>query len=221
MKIGIIIKKFWNTLESLDFLTNIIFKNKIHYKLWDGTWDLTSLVLKKTIDNNFDKNCKKYLDIGCGHVALFGQYIKKQFPKTYVVSSDKYRNVLTCARKNISKNKHKIDLVESNLFDNISGKFDLITANLPYVPKKIKHGIEKGSVRYNSRYSGNDGTELSRLFLRQVGNYLKPNGKVYFGVNCYYIKEKDCIKLIKKNNFKIKTIVKNKFNSARVFIIEK
>ena len=67
---GKIIKKFWNTLESIDFISKFIFKNKIHYKLWDGTWDLTSLVLKKTLDNNFDANFKKYLDIGCGHVAL-------------------------------------------------------------------------------------------------------------------------------------------------------
>tara|TARA_B100000989_G_C19464104_1_gene437501 strand:+ start:455 stop:1120 length:666 start_codon:yes stop_codon:yes gene_type:complete len=221
MKIGRFIKKFWNTLESYDVLTKIIFKNKIHYKLWDGTWDLTSLVLKKTIDSDFDRNYKNYLDIGCGHVALFGQYIKKKYPKTHVVSSDKYSNVINCAKKNILKNKHKIDLIESNLFSNILGKFDLITANLPYVPKKIKHGIKKGSVRYNSRYSGNDGTELSWLFLKQVGRFLKPNGKVYFGVNCYYIKEENCMQLIKKNNFKIKKIIKKKFNSARVFIIEK
>ena len=62
MKIGRFIKKFWNTLESYDGLTKIIFKNKIHYKLWDGTWDLTSLVLKKTIDSDFDRNYKNYLD---------------------------------------------------------------------------------------------------------------------------------------------------------------
>ena len=101
MKIGRFIKKFWNTLESYDGLTKIIFKNKIHYKLWDGTWDLTSLVLKKTIDSDFDRNYKNYLDIGCGHVALFGQYIKKKYPKTHVVSSDKYSNVINCAKKNI------------------------------------------------------------------------------------------------------------------------
>ena len=52
---GKIIKNFWNTLESVDLISNLIFKNKVHYKLWDGTWDLTSLVLKKTLDNNFEK----------------------------------------------------------------------------------------------------------------------------------------------------------------------
>ena len=49
---GKLTKFFWNTLESLNFLSKIIFKNKIHYKLWDGTWDLTSLVLKKTLDKH-------------------------------------------------------------------------------------------------------------------------------------------------------------------------
>ena len=82
-------KKFWNILEFINFISKIIFKNKVHKKLWDGTWDLTSLVLKKTIDNYYEKNFKNYLDIGCGHVALFGQYVKK-YPDTNVVSSDKY-----------------------------------------------------------------------------------------------------------------------------------
>ena len=74
---GKAIKKFWNILEFINFISKIIFKNKVHKKLWDGTWDLTSLVLKKTIDNYYEKNFKNYLDIGCGHVALFGQYVKK------------------------------------------------------------------------------------------------------------------------------------------------
>tara|TARA_B100001121_G_scaffold310660_1_gene343606 strand:+ start:6225 stop:6887 length:663 start_codon:yes stop_codon:yes gene_type:complete len=216
---GKIIKKFWNTLESIDFISKFIFKNKIHYKLWDGTWDLTSLVLKKTLDNNFDANFKKYLDIGCGHVALFGQYVKKQHPKTLVISSDKYPRVLECAKKNIKKNNLKITTINSDLFKNINSKFDLITANLPYVPKKINHNIKKGSVRYNSRYSGHDGTELSKIFLKSVRKYLNKNGKVFFGVNCFYISEKKCIEMIKRYNFKIHKIIEKKFNTSKVFII--
>lgn len=218
---GKVIKKFWNILESINFISKIIFKNKVHKKLWDGTWDLTSLVLKKTIDNYYEKNFKNYLDIGCGHVALFGQYVKKKYPDTNVVSSDKYPKVIQCAKENIKKNNHNIKLINSDLFQNINSKFDLITANLPYVPKKIKHNIKKGSVRYNSRYSGNDGTELSKIFLKSVKKYLNKKGKVFFGVNCFYISEEVCIQMIKKNNFKIYKIIGIKFNTAKVFIIGK
>ena len=218
---GKIIKNFWNTLESIDFISKIIFKNKVHKKLWDGTWDLTSLVLKKTLDNYFEKSFHDYLDIGCGHVALFGQYVKKRYPQTNVISSDKYSKVLKCAGENIKKNNHNIKLINSDLFKNINSKFDLITANLPYVPKKIKHNIKKGSVRYNSRYSGNDGTDLSKIFLRSVKRYLNKKGKVFFGVNCFYISEEKCIKMIKKNNFKIYEIIGKRFNTAKVFIIGK
>ena len=218
---GKIIKNFWNTLESVDLISNLIFKNKVHYKLWDGTWDLTSLVLKKTLDNNFEKSFKNYLDIGCGHVALFGQYVKKKYPKTSVISSDKYPQVLKCAKKNIKKNNHEIKLIKSDLFKNINSKFDLITANLPYVPKKIKHNIKKGTVRYNSRYSGNDETELSKIFLKSVYKYLNKDGKVFFGVNCFYISEKKCLQMIKKYNFKIYEIIGKKFNTAKVFVIGK
>ena len=66
------------------------------------------------------------------------------------------------------------------------------------MPKKLKHNIKKGSVRYNSRYSGNDGTELSKFFLKSVKKYLNKKGKVFFGVNCFYISEEVCIQMIKK-----------------------
>ncbi|WP_415321016.1 methyltransferase [Candidatus Pelagibacter sp. Uisw_092] len=218
---GKLTKFFWNTLESLNFLSKIIFKNKIHYKLWDGTWDLTSLVLKKTLDKHFKKSFKNYLDIGCGHVALFGQYVKKKYPKTKVTSSEKYPRVIISARKNILANKHQIKLVRSNLFENINSKFDLITANLPYVPKKIKHNIKKGSVRYNSRYSGEDGTRLSKIFLKSAHKYLNKKGKIFFGVNCFYISQIKCLQMINHYKYRVIKIVSKNFNSAKVFIIEK
>ena len=220
-KMGKLIKLFWNTIESSDFLSEQIFKNKIHCKLWSGTWDVTSLVLKKTIDNHCDFNVLKYLDIGCGHVALFGQYVKKKFPFTEVVSSDLYENVLKSAKQNVEKNSHEINLKKSNLFSKINGKFNLITANLPYVPLTFNHNIKKGTVRYNSRYSGKDGTELSRKFLKEAKKHLEKNGRVFFGVNCFYISEEKCKKMIKQYGYKIDTIVKIRFNTAKVFIIKR
>ena len=218
---GKLIKFFWNTLESFDFLSKLIFKNQIHFKLWDGTWDLTSLVLKKTLDRHFNKNFKSYLDIGCGHVALFGQYVKRKHPRTKVTSSEKYPKVIDSAKRNIFANKHQIKLVQSNLFENINSKFDLITANLPYVPKKIKHNIKKGTVRYNSRYSGEDGTQLSKIFLSSAYKYLNKNGKIFFGVNCFYISEKKCLQMINEHNYRVYDVIGKKCNTAKVFILGK
>ena len=221
MNIGKFKKFVFNQLESSDIIASYIWHLKIHKKLWPGTWDLTSLVLKKTIDENLNDKfqVKEYLDIGCGHVALFGRYIKKKYSSIKVTSSDLYQNVCDCAKFNIEKNNLDISLIQSDLFKGINKKYDLITANLPYVSTKFKHNIPEDTVRFNSRYSGDKGTELTEKFLKEAKNYLNPNGKIFLGVNCYYIPENICLKLIKEYGYKLDKVIKKKFNTAVVFII--
>lgn len=221
MFLGQFKKSVLNSLEATDTLSQYIWGSKIHKKLWPGTWDLTSLVLKKTLDENIDINFKvnNYLDIGCGHVALFGQYVKKKYPKIKVTSTDMYDEVIRCSQINIQKNNLDINLFKSDLFENIDEKFDLITSNLPYVSTSVKQNIPVNSVRYNSKFSGTKGTELTELFLARAKDYLTSEGRILLGVNCFYIPENICLKLIKKYDYGLKGVTKMKFNTSVVFII--
>ena len=162
---------------------------KIHNKLWAGTWDLTSLVLKKTLDENINVNSKvkNYLDIGCGQIALLGQYVKKKNPNIKVTSTDLYKDVVDCAQINIEKNNLNINIFQSDLFEKIDEKFDLITFNPPYVSTLIKQNIPSNSRRYTSRYSGLKGTEITEKFLKGAKNHLTSNGRIFLGINCFYI----------------------------------
>lgn len=54
--------------------------------------------------------------------------------KIEFIASDISGKALAVAKKNATTYKASIKFVESNLFENITGKFDLIIANLPYVP---------------------------------------------------------------------------------------
>jgi hypothetical protein len=47
---------------------------------------------------------------------------------------------------------------------------------------------------------------------------LLPNGEVLLGINTFYVSENKCIKLIEKN-FKIKKIIRMRFNTSIVFRI--
>ena len=167
MNFGKLKKTVLNRLESTDIISQLIWDLKIHNKLWSGTWDLTSLVLKKTLDKKiiFNSNIENYLDIGCGQMAILGQYLKKKNPKINVTSTDLHKDIVNCAQLNIKKNKLKINLFQSDLFENINEKFDLITFNPPYVSTLIKQEISTNNRRFTSRYSGPKGTEITEKFL--------------------------------------------------------
>ena len=221
MNFGKLKKFFLNQLEANDIISKFIWDLKIHNKLWAGTWDLTSLVLKKTLDENINVNSKvkNYLDIGCGQIALLGQYVKKKNPNIKVTSTDLYKDVVDCAQINIEKNNLNINIFQSDLFEKIDEKFDLITFNPPYVSTLIKQNIPANSRRYTSRYSGLKGTEITEKFLIEAKNHLTSNGRIFLGINCFYISENICLELIKEYAYKFKNTIKIKFNTSTVFAI--
>ena len=221
MNFGKLKKTILNRLESTDIISQFIWDLKIHNKLWPGTWDLTSLVLKRTLDKKiiFNSNIENYLDIGCGQMAILGQYLKKKNPKINVTSTDLHEDIVNCAQLNIKKNKLKINLFQSDLFENINEKFDLITFNPPYVSTLIKQNIPPDNRRFTSRYSGPKGTEITEKFLEKAKYHLTPNGRIFLGINCFYIPEHICLELIRDYAYKLEDINKIKFNTSAVFII--
>lgn len=68
-----------------------------------------------------------------------------------------------------SQNLKNIRFRKSDLFKNVSGKFDTIIFNPPYLPQD--KGIEDGSI-----YGGKQGYEVIEEFLDQVNNYLRDDG---------------------------------------------
>ena len=90
------------------------------------------------------------------------------------------------------KNK-KINAVQSDLFSNINGKFDLIIFNPPYLSddKKVKDIALDG---------GKKGYELLENFLKQAKNYLNKNGKILILFSSLTKKNK-VDKILKENRY--------------------
>ena len=215
---GKLYKIILNKIRSLDYFTKLLWGIKIHKKCQPLAWDLTTLILKKelnSINTNLPKSTK-YLDMGCGQLAILGQYFKNLAPSSKITSADLYEDLVNCALDNILKNNLEIKVIKSNLFENIEEKFDLITFNPPYVPEKIDK-----SIKYHStRYSGIDGTETANKFLQLAKKYINYNGIILLGMNNFYVPENKCVELINQNNYKIKKVTKMAFNSSVVFSIK-
>ena len=72
------------------------------------------------------------LDVGTGSGCI-AVTLKKELPEAEVSACDISEKALDIAAKNIEKFNVKINLIKSNLFENIMDTPDVVVANLPYV----------------------------------------------------------------------------------------
>lgn len=137
------------------------------------------------------KNKLKVLDMatgsGCIIVSVAAHLQKTQ---TEFWAADVSNKALTVAKQNAKANKAKVKFVHSNLFSKVKGEFDLIIANLPYVPssdyKKLKDGL-----KFEPKLALTDGTNTFKLlkkFLAQARYYLKPGGVLIIEVDPKFFK---------------------------------
>ena len=209
--IGKLIYKILKYIRSSKIITFVVWRIKIEKYLHDTFWDLTTLVLKKELNQNKEKN--KYLDMGCGQFAILGQYFKKINSYSDVTSIDVYKEFIENSIKNSIQNKNDINILQSNLFSNINEKFDLISFNPPYVPASTKN--EKLEFP-NIRYSDLEGIQTAKDFLSEAKKFLNPDGIILLGMNTFYVPQNVCVKLIKDNGYKLEKITKMKFNTSIV-----
>ncbi len=203
-----------NILRSSKFFTYILWGIKIDKFCHTTFWDLTSLVIKKELSNIKEK---KYLDMGCGQFAILGQFYKKKNIDSKITSVDIYDDLVENSFINSKINKNDIEVIQSNLFDKINDKFDLISFNPPYVPQKKDDKVKYSKIRYSAK----DGTETMSLFLKKAKDFLSYDGKIILGVNSYYVDKEKCLSLIKEYGYDIKKITRILLNSSIAFTIQK
>jgi len=123
------------------------------------------------IENQVKKYAKdkSFLDIGTGSGIL--AFAAQSSGAKSVLATDINQESVN------SVNKIKIpsiQAVQSDLFSNIKGKFDLITFNPPYLPQD-KNEDEKSALITTG---GKLGDELILRFLNDARSHLAPNGNI-------------------------------------------
>lgn len=92
---------------------------------------------------------------------------------------------LKVATKNREKLEVKVNLIHSDLFQNVEGKYDLIVSNPPYIRTAVIEEL-KEEVKFHDPYIALDGKEDGLYFYRKIVNesrrYLKQGGKLYFEI---------------------------------------
>lgn len=143
------------------------------------TEELVDLVLKEN-----SKADLQILDIGTGSGAI-AISLKSARPDWHVTASDISSEALQLAKENSERKQVSLDFIESDVFNQISGKFDVIISNPPY----IAYGDE-GEVGVNvlasephlALFADEDGFAIYRRIIEGANSHLTENGKLYFEI---------------------------------------
>lgn len=142
---------------------------------------------------------------GCIGITIFLENVKRGI-NTSVTASDISSKALEVTRKNVDKligDNDTFRIVESDLFDNIDGRFSIIVCNPPYIPTKDIDELEI-EVRKHDPFLALDGDEDGLSFYRRIipraREYLKPDGYLCFEIG--YNQGESVSRLMIENGYK-------------------
>lgn len=140
-------EEFNGNIIKLKSCDNVFSKNEIDY----GTKVLINAIIK-----NYDLNNKTCLDLGCG-LGVVSILLSKEFENVNFVLSDVTDIAVILSKENLKLNNcNSFEVIKSNLFENITNKFDFIITNPPI----------------------RAGKKLLLELIENSKNYLNPNGKL-------------------------------------------
>lgn len=105
----------------------------------------TEILVEKVIEickENYKEKAVKILDLctGSGAIAIS---IKKYLNNAEIIASDISINALSVAKKNAALNDVKVKFIQSDMFQKINNKYDIIVSNPPYIEKEILKTLPK------------------------------------------------------------------------------
>ena len=126
----------------------------------------------------------KVLDIGTGSGAI-SVSLKKSRPMWQVTASDLSADALVLAKDNAKLNQVDISFIQSDVFENISGSFDIIVSNPPYISENDKDEVSLNVLTSEPKmalFADEDGLAVYRQIIEEADKYLTPKGKLYFEI---------------------------------------
>jgi len=158
-----------------------------------------SFLLQKYVEK-YSKG--KVLDVGTGS-GIQALTAMKKTKDVLAVDVDEYTVLY-------AKNKG-LNAIQSDLFQNIEGKFDLIIFNPPYLPKEINEDKEVSRLVSGGR----EGKEFIEKFFSKVKDYLSVNGKILIVFSSL---SGDVLSIMEQNGFRYKKLEEQSYFFEKLFV---
>lgn len=146
-----------------------------------------------------NKSKPKVLDICTGSGAIAVSIAKNLDGEIW--ASDISKNALRIAKKNTENNEAEIKFVESDMFEKIEGKFDIIVSNPPYIETQTIENLPE-EVKNEPKLAldgGEDGLDFYRILADKSRAHLEKGGTL--AVEIGYNQKEEVMKLFEKYGF--------------------
>ena len=120
------------------------------------------------------------IDIGTGSGAI-AVSIAKHRPDLSVYGTEVSLAALDVAKQNVAHHGVDVSLLESDLWASVTGEFQTIVTNLPYLRDDARTELME-EVKHEpdvALFGGVDGLDLYRRFLLQIQEHLSPGGHLF------------------------------------------
>jgi len=122
----------------------------------------------------------KLCDVGTGS-GIIAIVLKKYLPDAQITAIDIDQAALEVAKKNAHRHGMQIQFIRSDLLNEVKEFFDVIVANLPYIPSEEIDCLQKEVRNFEPRIALDGGQNgLTKIFqlIAQANSRLQKNGKL-------------------------------------------
>ncbi len=179
----------------------------------------TEIIVDFIIKSPYKKN--RILDIGTGSGSV-SISLARNLPTSEIIGSDIEEKALSLARENKKRLKaSNVSFIKSDLFEEISEKFDIIISNPPYINQTDYDKLDERLYHEpkSALLASEDGLYFYRRIIKEANSYLNDGGRLVFEIG-YDQKQKIC-ELLNESDFKNIKCMKDYNDFDRFIIAEK
>ena len=135
--------------------------------------------LVELLESRIENRESRIVDIGTGS-GVIGLSLAAKFPQAKVHAIDISEDALSLARENAARLglSDRVHFQKNDLLENLTERFNLIVANLPYISMQDRHQLAR-EVLHDPEvalFGGPGGDELLRKLIEQTPSHLDPGG---------------------------------------------
>ncbi len=145
----------------------------------------------------------KVLDLCTGSGCIAVSIAKNCLPKRVsVTASDLSDAAIMLAKENARYNSVSIDFVQSDLFTNVHGRYNLIVCNPPYIKSSDIPNLQREVKNFEPKIAldgGDDGLDFYRRISKSIRSYLAKDGILL--LECGEGQAEEILKLFEKRDY--------------------
>lgn len=145
----------------------------------------TELIVEASLEWWTERDAALRVADVCTGSGCLAVVLARERPAAVVVATDISRDALDVALHNAARHAvdRRIQFIETDLLTGVTGPFDLVVSNPPYVPLRERSTLGPEVLDHEpavALFGGADGLSVIDRLVRQAAAYLAPSGRLLF-----------------------------------------